>query len=181
MDKDTRLPFLNQSRLNKFKGHNLARTRGFSEIYLNLTRSGLRIIQPRDFIEVSAQGAYEFRRSQQLIERLAELNKPPNDYAALLDLRGAEGYATTADLYELACLLNEHRESFRNKLALLVPDHDSKRFANAEFFSLCAGNRGFKVEVFTSFEDAMGWLSDVVRVSGEIPMIRTDDDSGAPV
>lgn len=143
----------------------------------------IKIIQPRDFLKVSATGTYEFRRSQELFERLAELNKPPNDYAILLDLRGAEGYATTADLYELACTLNEHRDSFRNRMALFVPEHDTHRFANAEFFSLCANNRGFRVSTFTSFEAAMDWLSEIVRISGEVPMLTSlgegDDLSGS--
>jgi hypothetical protein len=131
----------------------------------------IKIIQPRDFLKITAQGHYEFSRGEQLIEQLARLNKPPNDYAVLLDLRGAEGYATTADVYNLACLLNDYRDSFRSRMALLVPGQDSRRFANAEFFSLCAGNRGFRVSTFTSFEEAMEWLSDIVRVSGEIPML----------
>ena len=138
----------------------------------------IKIIQPRDFLKVSAEGTYTFRRSQELFERLAELNKPPNDYALLLDLRGAEGYATTADLYELACTLNEHRDSFRNRMALLVPENDSRRFANAEFFSLCAENRGFHVSTFTSFEAAMDWLSDIVRISGEVPMLTSLEGGG---
>ena len=131
----------------------------------------IKIIQPRDFLNVAANGNYEFARSRGLIERLAELNEPPADYAVLLDLRGAEGYASTADIYELAMLMNEHRDSFRNKIALLVPTHDSRRFANAEFFALCAENRGFRVSAFTAFEDAMQWLSEIVRISGELPMM----------
>jgi len=39
----------------------------------------IKIIQPRDFLKITAQGHYEFGRGKQLIEQLARLNKPPND------------------------------------------------------------------------------------------------------
>jgi len=142
----------------------------------------IKIIQPSDFLNVAANGGYEFERARALIERLAELNEPPNHYAVLLDLRGAEGYATTADIYELALLMNEHQASFRNRMAILVPASDSRRFANAEFFSLCANNRGFRVSAFTTFEEAMSWLSEIVRISGEMPILQIaaeEDDDGA--
>lgn len=139
----------------------------------------IKIVQPRDFINIAANGEYEFGRSRAVIEQLAELNKPPNDYAVLLDLRGAEGYATTADIYELAMLMDEHHDSFRSKVAILVPEQDSRRYANAEFFALCAENRGFRASAFTTFEDAMNWLSEIVRISGGMPTLPSDKDPGS--
>ncbi len=135
----------------------------------------IKVVHHSDFLKAAPDGPFEFDHARKLITQLAEINKPPSDYAILFDLRGAEGYASTADLYELACMLNEFRDSFRNKLAILVPETDSRRFANAEFFSLCAGNRGFRVETFVSFEDAMGWLSEIVRIGTEAPTGEPDD------
>lgn len=134
----------------------------------------IKVVQARDFLNVAAKGRYEFARAQALFKRLAELNKPPHEYAVLLDLRGAEGHATTADLYELAMLMNDYAASFRNKMAILVPANDSRRYANVEFFALCAANRGFRVSAFTSFEEAMTWVNEIVRISGEIPILPLD-------
>jgi hypothetical protein len=33
-----------------------------------------------------------------------------------------------------------------------------EKFDRARFFALCAENKGFNVEAFTSYEEAMDWL-----------------------
>ena len=43
--------------------------------------------------------------------------------------------------------------------------------ATAVRTEVLGGNRGFRVSAFTSFEEAMEWLSDIVRIGGEMPML----------
>jgi hypothetical protein len=80
---------------------------------------------------------------------------PLVDYDIILDTRKAQSELSANDLWYLAAELGEHREAFSRKAAILCP---LERFDQAEFFALCAHNRGFQVNAFTSFGDAMEWL-----------------------
>ena len=52
--------------------------------------------------------------------------------------------------------LAKHRHAFSGKSVVLCP---IERFDRARFFSLLADSKGFDVEAFTSYEEAMAWLS----------------------
>ena len=62
---------------------------------------------------------------------------------------------SVTDLWYLAEALSTLRGAFNSKTAVLCP---TERFDSAEFFALCAQNRGLRVQAFRSFEDAIEWF-----------------------
>jgi hypothetical protein len=77
------------------------------------------------------------------------------EYEILLDTRKAELEVSATDLWYLVAELGNFRKAFSRKTAVLCP---LAPFDRAEFFALCAQNRGFHIRAFTSFESAIKWL-----------------------
>ncbi|MGH7824454.1 MAG: hypothetical protein ACREQ7_04675 [Candidatus Binatia bacterium] len=78
------------------------------------------------------------------------------DHEVIVDTRKAQSRLSVTDLWYLAAECGNLRQAFSGKTAVLCP---LDRFDNAKFFALCADIRGFQVRAFTSFEDAMEWLT----------------------
>jgi hypothetical protein len=116
----------------------------------------VKIIRAKDFLQVSPDGELALEESKLLLAKVASAKRPPADYDVLIDLRRVQWRLSTTDIYFLAAGLDEHREVFEDKVALLVLP--GANFNKAEFFELCAQNRGYRVEAFTNFEDAIHWL-----------------------
>jgi hypothetical protein len=55
---------------------------------------------------------------------------------------------------------------FSNKMAVLIPNV-GRRIANALFFKNAVEIKGFQLEVFFTYEDAIEWLSDVTEIGME--------------
>ena len=77
----------------------------------------------------------------------------------LIDVRKTSSILKKTDVFELASNLIEYGKTFRRKTAILARDDDS--FNRAAFFELVATNRGYRINAFTSFEDAIMWLADI--------------------
>jgi hypothetical protein len=115
-----------------------------------------RLIQAKDFLKASPLGEYNLEMTKQLLLKLALENSAPRQYDVLIDVRGASGRLSFADIIELVQMMIENRDSFRSKLAILAsPGH---QFGNAKFMELYAGNRGFRVRAFVDFEETLYWL-----------------------
>ena len=80
---------------------------------------------------------------------------------AILDCRQVEGMLSTTDLYRLATTF--HEAGFQPDLRLAVL-HRTNRIDRADFFAMCATNRGWNVRAFDTFEDAFEWLTSAVPV-----------------
>ena len=76
---------------------------------------------------------------------------------ALLDVRNVMSASlTTTEIFSLATTFREAGFRHGHRLAVL---HRPTRDAGAEFFALCAAQRGWNVCAFDSFEDAFDWLA----------------------
>ena len=95
--------------------------------------ANVKVIHAHEFVRARPGGVLDLETSE----------------AILLDL-GA------ADLWFLADRLAKHRHAFSGKTAVLCP---IERFDRARFFALLADSKGFDVEAFTSYEEAIAWLS----------------------
>ena len=74
---------------------------------------------------------------------------------------------STVDLWYLARELHEHGTTFNRRSALLVrPD----AINSAQLFALFAQNRGFLVNAFSSFEEAVDWLLPSSEASAAPPL-----------
>jgi len=117
----------------------------------------VRIIRAHDFIRAAPQGELDLKESEKLLKEIASGSAVLADYELILDTRRAQIEMSATDLWYLASELSKLRGTFsRHKMAVLCP---LERFDRAEFFALCAKNRGFQVMAFTSFEDAIEWLT----------------------
>lgn len=120
--------------------------------------ANIRIIHAHEFIKATPEGKLDLEASRQLLVELASVAVPLPDYDILLDTRQAQSELSVVDLWHLAAELNHHFcQAVRRpiKTAVLCPP---VRFNSAEFLALCAQNRGFQVNAFTSFELAYEWL-----------------------
>jgi hypothetical protein len=113
------------------------------------------IIHANDFIKATAEGALDLETSKKLLLELASASAHLDDHHIILDTRRAQSEMSATDVYYLASELCKLRMTFSPKTAVLCP---RERFDLAEFFALCAKNRGFQVKAFTSYEEAFEWL-----------------------
>ena len=116
----------------------------------------IRIIYANDFIKATAEGSLDLEESKRLIRTIAVTIDPLVDYDVMLDTRQARSSLSVADLWNLASELNNLRQSFSRKMAVLC---SPEQFDRAGFCAFGSQNSGLPVQTFTSFEDATAWLT----------------------
>ena len=115
----------------------------------------IRIIHAHDFVRATPEGHLDFGEAKRLLVEIASASASLPECEVILDSRKARVQISVAELWHLAGVLSELRGEVYRKTAVLCPLED---FDKAEFFTLCAENRGLDVRAFTSFEDAIQWL-----------------------
>jgi len=116
----------------------------------------IRLINARDFISATSDEVLNLEEGEKLLRDVVGVAEPLEHIDILLDTREAASMLSAADLWYLADRLTRYPKTFAGRTAILCP-HD--RFDHANFFAQCAGNKGVKMQAFTSYEDAMNWLS----------------------
>src|SRR3954454_13485833 len=107
----------------------------------------IRVIRANEFLKTTATGELDLQRSKEILLKLAAVNKPPAQHDILLDVRPATGtQMTLVDVAELVEVMLAHRDSFRNKLAILT--NQDAPLTRANFMKLYADNRGLRVGAF---------------------------------
>jgi hypothetical protein len=119
--------------------------------------TNLKIIKANEFVRMTAQGTFDLEESKKALADVAFAAKPLTNFEILLDVRKAQVVLSTAATWWLAAELSNLGATFHHKTAVLVPLGD---FDEAEFFALCAQNRGFNVRGYVSFEEAAAWLME---------------------
>ncbi len=117
-----------------------------------------KIVNSKDFIKSKPSGATDLEESKQRLIELAMIAGLSPDYNILSDVRDSYGNLTHEELNQLILLLVEHREFFKNKIALLT--RDDEQFNRATFVEICGNIEGFNIAAFTDFEKAINWLND---------------------
>jgi hypothetical protein len=118
--------------------------------------TNIRIIHAHDFIKATPEGKLDFEKSKKLLTEIAAAASPLGDHEIILDTRKAQLEMSASELWYLAVELANLGKAFSRKTAVLCP---REQFDEAEFFAICAQNRGLRVNAFTSFEDAIEWLT----------------------
>jgi hypothetical protein len=118
--------------------------------------ANVKVIQAHEFVRARPEGELNLEASEQMLLDIAKAAEGLYNIGILVDTRRADGQLGAADLWFLADRLGRHRHAFSGKTAVLCP---TERFDRARFFSLVAGSKGFDVEAFTSYEEAIAWLS----------------------
>jgi len=120
------------------------------------TSTNIRIIHASDFIRATPEGMLNLELSKKLLIELASATTSLVDYEIILDTRKTVVGMSVLDLWYLASELSNFSKVFSRKTAVLCP---VESFDRAEFFALCAQNRGFPVRAFNNYEDAIDWLT----------------------
>ena len=120
--------------------------------------TNIKIIHAQDFIMATPDGNLDLEKSKNLIVKILSISTNLSDFDLIVDTRKTQVEMSPTDLWSLAQDLSNLRlrKPIWKKTAIICP---LERFDFAEFFTLCSQNRGLQVNAFTSFEDAIEWLS----------------------
>ncbi len=126
----------------------------------------VQIIRASDFLIAIPRGQIDFPKSKKLLTSIVATSTTLIAHEVLLDMRSTQVELSATELWRLAAALSRHGAEFPDKIAVLSASSGAGR---AEFFALCARNRGCPVGAFTSFEAAVEWLgADRPRLVQEI-------------
>jgi hypothetical protein len=117
--------------------------------------TNIKIIHASDFIRARPEGPARLEHAEQMLKDIAAAGAGLDQYEVLVDTRRLTGSLTATDLWTLAEQLVRFRSTFSRRTAILCP---LEKFDHSRFFALCAENRGFNIQAFTSYEEAMEWL-----------------------
>ena len=126
----------------------------------------IQLVRQSDYIKTTPTGELDMASTKQLLLTLAAASSSREERPMLIDIRKTSSILKKADVFELASTLIEYGKTFRRKTAILARDDDS--FDRANFFELVARNRGYNVNAFTSFEEAIVWLADIKNLDVEL-------------
>jgi formylglycine-generating enzyme required for sulfatase activity len=120
----------------------------------------LQIIRAQEFIRLGAQGRLDLKASKALLAVLAGACWKRGINQALLDLRalhpGPKPVFSPDDLVTLVKTFHEIGFTHRQRLAVLYRSDPHRR---ADMFASIAKLRGWSVQAFNDFEEAVTWLS----------------------
>ena len=132
--------------------------------------SDIKVYKVKDFLRLNESGQIDFDRSTQMIHDLAVAASFYAGHNILVDLRETKlvGESSIGMVLQLALEMGRYGSVFKGRIANVVPD-DEERLVIAKQFEASLHLQGFSYKVFTSFEDAIDWLSEVTEVtrSGE--------------
>jgi len=120
----------------------------------------LQLIRANEFIRVNAEGHFDLDTSKLALAKIARACRKRGVERAMIDLRKLpplpKPRLTRTDLAALVNVFPYLGFSNRNRLALL---YSSDPHGRARLFAFMTAMHGWQVRSFTSFEDAMLWLS----------------------
>jgi hypothetical protein len=132
--------------------------------------SNFKLYKVKDFIRKNETGAIDLEKSKQIVRELATAALFHQDHNILIDMRDTSLIhdQTIGDLLELALEMASYKSVFTGKIANVLPD-DTKRLARAQQLKAALEIQGFSYEVFTTFENAINWLSETRDISRASP------------
>jgi hypothetical protein len=121
----------------------------------------LKIYKIKDFIRLTENGDIDIDRSKHIVRQLAVASSFYVNHNILLDMRDTNIQDPSMEsLVEVALEFGRYKSSFKGKLANVVPNEET-RIRTAKLLKTLMNSQDFRYEIFTSFEDAVEWLSDV--------------------
>jgi hypothetical protein len=126
--------------------------------------SGIKVYKVKDFVRTTQTGNIDLKRSKQLVRELVKVAGSHADHNILIDLRETTvSVSNIVDILEVAREFGSSVPSFKNKIANIVPD-DHERMVIAHRFKACMDMQGFEWEIFTDYEGAIEWLSEIENI-----------------
>ena len=122
--------------------------------------SGIKIYKIKDFIRQTETGEIDLQRSKKIIAELVKVAGNHADHNILIDLRETTVSITTLeDIIKVALEFGSFSSAL-NKIANVIPD-DKDRLSIANQIKSCMDIQGFEYQIFTDYENAIEWLSDI--------------------
>src|ERR1700744_2547897 len=116
----------------------------------------LEIIRAAEFVRMGTEGQFDLAASCAVLAKLAAACKRRGIHRALVDVRNSVANLTPAELAALGDVLPEIGLPSDQRIAIL---HAEERSQRPRMFAFISRMKGWKVDAFTKFEDAMCWLS----------------------
>ena len=124
----------------------------------------VKIYRMKDLLRLTETGKIDIDRSKEIVRQLAVGASFHADHNILLDLRETTiKEENMSDVLEVALEIARYKSAFKGKLANLLPG-DEKRLFMARQLKTLMVIKGFEYEIFTNFEEAVEWLSEVTVV-----------------
>jgi len=124
----------------------------------------IKIYSLKDFVRLNETGNLDLKRSKAMVRRLSTASTIHRTDNILIDLRQTTLVnCSISDLLEIASEFVHYLSSFEGKIANIVPA-DKDRLEVAQQFKASLVLQGFDYNFFTSFEDAIEWLSAPSKV-----------------
>jgi len=123
--------------------------------------SGIKIYKIKDFIRKTETGKIDLKRSKQIIAELVKVAGNHEDHNILIDLRETTvSIQTLEEIIKIALEFGSFSSAFKNKIANVIPD-EKNRLTIANQIKSCMDIQGFQYQIFTDYEKAIDWLSDI--------------------
>ena len=124
----------------------------------------VKIYRMKDLLRLTETGKIDVDRSKEIVRQLAVAAAFHADHNILLDLRETTiKEENMNDVLEVALEIARYQAAFKGKLANLLPDDEKRLFVARQLKALMV-IKGFQYEIFTNFEEAIEWLSDITVV-----------------
>ena len=118
----------------------------------------IKIIHTKEFIRATPDGILNLEETKKLFLDIVSVSEKNHKYNIVIDARNAEFIMSAIDLWYLMAEMFKNYNAFSQKMVIL---YLAGHFDNVEFFELCSQNKGFSVNAFTSYEEAIEWLFEV--------------------
>ena len=115
------------------------------------------IVPAREFFRTKSNGEFDLDETRKACFAVFSKMKDANVSEVLLDHREASSQMTASDLLTLFRELDWGGELTARKIAILYRRKD-KEFDRNKFFEACAQAKGYQIEAFQEFEEAVTWL-----------------------
>jgi hypothetical protein len=128
--------------------------------------SHIEIYKVKDFVRLNESGEIDFDRSMKIVRKLGAASSVYADHNVLLDLRETTivGVNNMGTIMQLALEMANYWSAFKGRIANVLPN-DEARLSIARQFRASLQLQGFSYEIFTNFEEAISWLSEVTALA----------------
>ena len=125
--------------------------------------SEIQIYKTNEFIRLNESGEIDFEKSIEIVRKLAATVSFNPNHNILIDLRKTTTVVNANMGVVMGIVMEFVRNippSFQSKIASMIPK-DKDRLANAKLFEAGMKAHDFEYKVFTNFEDAIEWISEL--------------------
>ncbi len=123
--------------------------------------SKIKIYRLNDFLRMNESGKMDLDKSIQTVRELSAAAAFHPSHNILIDLRQTTLSNIGMDeLLKIVMEFNQLVPNFKNRIANLIPN-DKNRISLAKRFEACMEVKQYNYKFFTTYEDAIDWLSDI--------------------